>query len=96
MCFRFCVVGAPGCCHDARVWRNSSLFRRLLNNVSETLYYVLGDPAYALLHFWYLLSVPLFVGVFVHLSSNHVASRRMMWNQTNDMRTLTLPTAVPG
>jgi len=52
MRFRYCAVGAPGCVHDARVWRESSLFQRLLTTVGDRIYYVLGDPAYALTHFW--------------------------------------------
>ncbi len=51
MAFRYCVVGAPDCVHDARVWRESSLFRALLTKVTDKLYYILGDPAYANLHF---------------------------------------------
>ena len=52
MRFRYCVVGAPGAVHDARVWRSCSLFTKLLRSVGDRLFYILGDPAYALMHFW--------------------------------------------
>ena len=38
MRFTYGVTGAPGCVHDARVWRECPRYQ---------------DPAYALLHFWF-------------------------------------------
>lgn len=42
-------VGLPGRMHDARVFRQSEIFRRLTNNLLPSDHHIIGDAAYPLL-----------------------------------------------
>lgn len=45
----FC--GWPGSAHDCRVWKQSPIYRRLINNPLPTEFHLLGDTAYQLDNF---------------------------------------------
>ena len=73
----YTVIGAPGRCHDASVFRRSKLFN-LFNEKENTKYHILGDGAFPLLDFL-MKPFPMTVNMPVwHGNFNYRLSRARM------------------